>query len=68
MLVEKNYLKSYDADGVLLDEEKKRILMAYHTFQKQHDIPESNEISIFELTALYRTTPKKEENDLVLKD
>lgn len=56
VLAEKNYLKEYNSERILFDDEKKRILKAYHEFQKEYYIKESNTISLYELGLLYKSS------------
>lgn len=64
ILAEKNYLNSYNVDRVLFEDERKRILKAYHEFQKKNGIPASDKIDLYILSTLYRCSPKHEDEEI----
>lgn len=53
-LVEKGFLKSYDADNIMNAEMRLKILKAYHKFQQSVGIPESSIVDVETLAKLYK--------------
>jgi hypothetical protein len=54
LLVEKGYLNKFDASNIMSSKEKKRILDAYHKFQRDNGLEESNFIDYRILAILYK--------------
>lgn len=59
LLVEKGYLKSYDADDIMSEHEKSRIVRAYYAFLRDNRLPETSLIDEQKLNLLNYSSNKQ---------
>ena len=59
LLVEKGYLKSYDADNITSEIEKSKIVKAYYAFLRNNKLPETSLIDVQKLRLL-NSLPNKQ--------
>lgn len=61
LLVEKGFLKSYNADDIMCDQEKSKIIEAYHDFLRSNHLPETSLIDVQMLRLLMSLENKQNE-------
>ena len=61
LLVEKGFLKSYNADDIMSDQEKSKIVEAYHVFLRSNHLPETSLIDEKMLRLLMSLANKQNE-------